>query len=276
MNGTPYTMAEDDAIRAGYLADGAQVVADRLGRTAVSLMHRARRIGVLSHRRWTAEDDRRLRVHWGQETVEALSARIGRTPATTYWRAQKLGLDLGCQQGMEYLTSAAVRCGFSTAQLRRILGRAGVQLRAAMSRPSGAARGYQVVDSFDVDEAVAAWLKTETLESAGQRVGFSAEALRRMLLASGEELPPLPRAKKHWRVPIETVDRVVARWFATESVEQAARRLRMRPHRLRRWLARVGYKADCSRGWRLPRETADAAAARAALARNGRPAVVTA
>lgn len=213
-NFRPWTSAEDAAIlarlRAVRVPGGVAQLARELDRTTCAVHHRAQRLGILRNRRWTAEDDRRLALLWGECSLNEVAKKLDRTPATTYWRAQHAGLPLGCAQGLEYLWAAAVRTGFAVATLRMILKWGGVSLRVAMARPTGAKRHFHTVDPYDVDQAVKRWLATETLAAAADRHGVDPATLERRLRASGRELPEKPARKKRWRVPSDLVDEVLA------------------------------------------------------------------
>lgn len=176
----------------------------------LAVYHRARVLRVLSHARWTKNDDRNLRELWGERTLRGISARLGRTTQAVFHRAQKIGLSLGCPDGAEYLTHSAERTGYSVETLRMILDRSGVAIRRTMSRPLGrrVGRPCHFVDPFEVDEAVEAWLKTEPLASAARRRGLDDSTLARRLRGV-EGVPPKPVGKRHWRIPTAVIDRVV-------------------------------------------------------------------
>lgn len=207
----PWTVREDNALRAAYLAGGYKAAVRALpGRTAGSIFHRAQRKGLLVRRRWTRADDERLRTLWDLGVAIAWVAReLGRTQATTYWRAQKLGLPLGCPDGFEYLSVAADRTGYDASQLRRVLRWAGVPIRVSLGRPTQAGRRFHIVDPLDVDDAIAAWHETETLHSAAQRFGVADETMRRWLAAIGVD-DNGREFRTHWRIKSVDVDRAVA------------------------------------------------------------------
>jgi hypothetical protein len=195
----PWTPAEDDTVRALYEKRGADACSRALpGRTRAAIMHRAARLGVKTHRRWTPVDDARLRQFWGCGfRVETVAKRLGRTPATTYWR----------------WTAAAERTGYATTQLWRICRWAGVEVHRAMSRPNkprGKGRRHafrhHFVDGFELDEAIERWHRTEVVESAARARGLIGGTLKRWLVEAG--LTP-PSSKRRWRVESETIDRVV-------------------------------------------------------------------
>lgn len=107
-------------------------------------------------RRWTPDDDRKLRNWWGIETMRTIAGRLGRTGDAVAARARILGLAVVPTGPVEYLTHAARRTGFHVESLRRILERAGVPMDRTMSRPLRAKtkRRCRVVDRALVDAAV--------------------------------------------------------------------------------------------------------------------------
>lgn len=264
MNWTP---AEDALLRERYEGEGAYACADVLRRDVKSVLKRAQRLSLRRRPRWTPREDKFLRDNWGDVDLAGLAKSLGRSKLTIYWRAGKLGLPRGCPQGFEYLTAAAKRTGYEETQLRRILKWAGVELRRTLSRPDvGAASGYHCVVPFDVDTALAAWHKTETIEVAARRHGLSGGTLKRWLreaVAAGEPMPPEPRKPRvQWRVLSETIDLVVRRrrdWVSeTETVRHAAHRLRVDQQTLTGWLRKAGIPKPDGWVWRLPTKTIDA------------------
>lgn len=213
--GRPWSTHEDAAIRAGYSTRRIAALAVELDRTESAVFHRAARIGVVKSRRWTAADENALRFAWGEVSLKRLALQLNRSAITVYWRAQKLGLALGCPEGYEYLSHAAARTGYATGQLRRILDWAGVKLRRSMSRNLAHSwRAPHFAVPFDVDDAIARWHRTETVENAARRYGLGGDTLRGWLveaIAGGADVPPKPAGRRvHWRVPSEALDQVVA------------------------------------------------------------------
>lgn len=250
MTAAPWTPAEDVVLRERYVTDGAQACVVALGRSWAAVTQRARRLSIVRRRRWTPRDDLRLSALWGTTTIARVAAQMGRTPRTVYWRAQRLDLGLGCPEGMEYLTHAAERAGYATASLRIILRWAGVRIARAASRPDAAPRsrrlrGEWVVDPDDVDDAIARWHTTETLEGAARRRGVGSCVLVRLLgeaAARGDaRVPPKPaRPHAHWRVPSALVDDLLAVASRQQSVTAAARRVGVTRQTLAAWLRAAG------------------------------------
>lgn len=236
------------------------------GFAVTTLYHRANKIGVKRKRRWTVEDDRRLRLLWGEEPLPKIAERLGRTRVTVYWRAQKLGLPLGPPQNQEYLTVAARRTGFRPDQLRRILLYAHVPIERFHSRDPAKRWPMFVVDRFAVDEAIAKWMATETVKSAARRYGTSGHSMLMWLRKAGVKMRkaaamrPGGRGKsRHWRVVSADVDRVMAerpQWLSeTETLCDAAHRVGVTRQTMREWLLAAGIAHR--RGSRLRREDVD-------------------
>jgi hypothetical protein len=211
----PWTEREDQVLHKVYESKGYKRACRALPhRTAGAVFHRAQRLGLKARRRWTSADDAQLRDLWESGIrLAAIAERLERTPITTYWRAQQLGLELGCPPGYEYLSHAAARTGYTATQLRPILRWAGVTIQVAHARPTKARHRRHVVEPEAVDDAIAAWHRTEPLESAARRLGVCGATLRRWLRAIGVVDEGRDR-KCHWRVRTEDVERAAAAWRA--------------------------------------------------------------
>jgi hypothetical protein len=207
----PWTPREEALLSRAYSSGGAAAAVSALPhRSVVSVMKRAERLGVYRRRRWTGADDEALRDLWDLGLrISAIAKRLDRTRAATYRRAQMIGLPLGVPDGYEYLSAAAVRTGYSTAQLRRILRWAGMRIGNALARPgpTRSGRRMHIVDPLDVDEAVVRWHVTEPVTAAARRLGIGDELLRGRLLRLGLRPPP---GKQHWRVTQEQVAAALA------------------------------------------------------------------
>ena len=218
IKGSPWTAEENALLASAYAAGGiAAATAALPHRSVAAIYHRTQRAQLACRRRrWTAQDDARLRSLWsGDATLREVARGLGRSEATTYWRAQKIGLPLGVPAGWEYLHHAAKRTGYTSSQLRAILSDAGAPVRQILARPSkrrGKARGrgrrrfYGMVWPADVDIAVADWLARDTIEGQAKRAGVSSETLRRRLKAIGEQAP---KRKHRWRVTDEQAERAL-------------------------------------------------------------------
>lgn len=180
-------------------------------RSRSSLYHAAKRLGIQRRPRWTKREDQRLRTEWGSLSMNELARAFGRPRDGIYVRAQQLGLPLGCPDGYEYLSRAAERCGYDSTQLRRILRWAGVHVRESYSRTHGPHRSFHIVDPLDVDDAVAAWHRTETLNGAARRYGCACETIARRLRRMGVDPRKTSRRRNaHHRVETALIDRAMA------------------------------------------------------------------
>src|SRR5262245_46463650 len=68
------------------------VAAQLPGRSVDAVKHAAKRVRVHGPRKWTEEDDEKLRAGWGRTRSQTLSREIGRSPSALKQRAIKLGL----------------------------------------------------------------------------------------------------------------------------------------------------------------------------------------
>jgi hypothetical protein len=94
--------AEDVILRDGY-ADGLtceQIAAELVPRTPASVTARARRLGLATYgRRWTTDNDARLRHRLRFDSVDRAARHPGRTPEAIRRRARSLGLAAPCRPG---------------------------------------------------------------------------------------------------------------------------------------------------------------------------------
>lgn len=218
-NFTRWAPDEDTKLRAAFPAGGARAVQAELPhRSRFSILNRARAIGLNRRPRWTATDDARLEFLWNASelSLAEIALRLKRSPDTTYWRAQQIGLPLGVPEGWERLSHAAERTGYSTRTLRRILAADEVVIRRSLTkrdpRHTGA-RPTHIVPINAVNAAVEAWIETEPLHAAAQRLGMSDEALRLRLNRAGIVKPGGKNKLVHWRVRPEEVEMATA-WKA--------------------------------------------------------------
>lgn len=246
MTAAPWTTAQDTILRERYVRDGATACAHALGRSFASVTRRAQCLGLRRVPRWTPKEDGRLQVLWGIHPLPKIAEELGRTPEGVYWRARVIGLGLGCPQGFEYLSDAAVRTGYHVKSLRKILIWAHVHIFRSASRkrrPTGPG-GHWIVEPLDVDEAVQQWLATEALECAARRYGVCSRVLARLLdeaIARGDtRVPARPRFKRHWRIPTVLVNELLDTYLAKETLRSAAARVGVTDVTLRAWLRDAG------------------------------------
>jgi hypothetical protein len=254
----PWTSHEDAAVRAFYASAGSEAVAAKTGRSVAAVHHRAQRLGILKNRPWTARDVERLRLDWGHLSLRQIAEDLRHPESSVYDRARALGLTDGAPEGSEYLSAAARRTGWDVSQLRRILAAGRVALRPVTTRvqaPRGARRRW-LVDSFEADIAIAAWLSTETLSAAARRCGLDAGTLERWLIDAGER--KTSRGKRHWRVSSDLVDRVVREHLSDprESLREAALRVRVSYPVLSAWLKQAGVALE-GKPYRVDRDVVD-------------------
>ena len=220
--GRQWTADEERILREHY-ADGVSAVAARIGRSRHAVCVRASRLGISIEKHWTAEDDDRLVKFWGERSIRGIAMAFGRTQVAIKRRAQVLGLHLRTPEGFETISAAAIRVGFRRETLRRILAWAEsrkivgdgkpVERLAWSPRHNPKSRYRQhVVESFEVDEAVAAWMDAETPEFVARARGCSPERVRRVLRDAGVTRPPMIKGAQ-WRIP----SKVVAEAFAREA-----------------------------------------------------------
>lgn len=209
-----WTPAEDEVVRTMYRAIGDVATAAMLpGRSLVSVQKRASALGCAIRPDWSPSEDKQLILLWESGLrLSAIAKQLGRPAHGVYNRALKLGMQAGCPQGFEYLSAAMQRAGFnSTDQLRRVLKWAGVQVHMALSQPKTrhVSWHHHYVDPTQVDEAVARWVRSETLVDAAKRHGISDMIMRKWLLRAGV-IGARMGARTHRRVDPEVVDRVMA------------------------------------------------------------------
>jgi hypothetical protein len=205
---------EIDVLRRHYVEGVAACAAHLPGRTPSMIWQAARRHripGPLARRRWTEEEDEILRSLWWEVSVEDLAVRLKRPHSGVYAHALAIGLSSGPPEGAEPISRAAKRCGFSDATMRRILRASDVPLKVVPTQVPTAKTKLRkrFVDRFAADAAVTAWLQSEYVGQAARARGLYRVTLHRWLRNAGVGGRP-KRAWKHWRVPTETIDRVVA------------------------------------------------------------------
>ena len=256
MFGQLWTPAEDAKLRTAYLRGGIKAAASALPhRTPGTIYHRASRLKLGLRKRWTQQDDARLELLWGLESVRVIAETLERKPVAVYVRARILGLPLGCPCGYEYLTDACKRTGYKSSQLRTILRFGGVKLHKAWtSTPHKRKRATHVVVPEEVDEACAAWSQTEIVEQAAARRGMLGETLTKRLKAAGVKLwraSNAPHANR--RATTEEIEHAIREWDAKRvgrvSVHAEAKRRGIHNQTLRGWLERAGVPRGYGRFW---------------------------
>lgn len=206
---TPWTAKDDVILREMYVRDGAKATAAALGRPIHCVHIHARRTGVKARPQWSAKDREALRMGWGEVSIAELAAKLGRSRRSTFDRGVRMGLKAGCPAHREYVQAAADRTGFHLTTMRRILKWARIVPVPAPTYPAKRPTIRTTVDPYAVDEAVKAWLQTETLAAAGRARDISPH---RIWIALGR-LPKPPkrrRHRRHWRLSPEVIDAALA------------------------------------------------------------------
>lgn len=243
----PWTAAEKRRLEQAYTKGGIHAAKVALpDRGESGIYHMTQRLGLKRRRRWTTDDDERLRAQWGLEDIYTIARNLGRTRLTVYWRAYELDLPLGCPEGWEYLSDAAARAGFATATLWRILRFSRVRVLHAYARNQGR-RHTHIVEPLDVDDAVAAWMQTETLTEAARRLDVNPESLHRWCETAGVILHRDGRIKRsRMRADSTDFDRAVSehrqRQEQSVSLTQASRELGVHRQTLAGWVRAAGFE----------------------------------
>ncbi len=207
-----WTAEEDAALRKAWPKGGAAAVRRLLPHRAQwSIYHRRHQLGLVQRKPyWTAEEDAHLALRWNSgDRIDSIAKEMNRPVAGIYERAQKIGLQLGCPPGFEYLTAAARRAGVATATLRKMMRAADLVIHVATTKPRGKQRRKRrhFVDPIDVDDALARWNRTETVAGAARRLGLCPWTLCRKLRALGYGAGRTKK-KQHIRVTAEDLKRI--------------------------------------------------------------------
>ncbi len=203
---TRWTPAQDAVLRERFHSASLEDIAAAVGRTPDAVRNRAERLRILKRPMWSDRDTKLLRAHWGEVPLVELAAKLGRTPSAVYQHGLQIGLHAGCPDHHEYLFHAAERTGYHLATLWQILRWARVKVHALFSWDDNPRT--HTVDPFDVDEAVKRFLANEKPGAAARARGVTPSTLRRRLRAVTALKPPARR--RHWRVPSEVIDAVLA------------------------------------------------------------------
>lgn len=174
-------------------------------------------------KRWTAREDEKLRLGWGEKSIEDLAVVLGRTSISTYWRGCKLGLTCSVPQGYSYLTTEADRVGFDTSQLRQMMVAAHLPIHRTMARPcvgvvpafveaghrspKGAKSRWRV-PTVAIDEAVRIYRELFSVRAHAHRVRLTRTLLAGRLRAAGVLGEKRPGVEAKFTVDV--VDAVMA------------------------------------------------------------------
>lgn len=207
----PWSAADDEVIRARYRKGAAAGIAADLGRTTSAVRERARKMRALAERRWTAAEETILRDQWGELSLRQFAHRFNRTTKGIYQHARLLGIVNAERARSESVTEAAARTGFGRRKLMEIL-RAHRVANPVTTRftTKNKARPYYLLDPFDVDEAVAAYLETETIGAAARRHDTNNGLVIRALARVGVKRPASKAKRRHWRLDSATIDEALS------------------------------------------------------------------
>lgn len=173
----PWTDEDVAFLRKHYLRRRSTWCAKKLGRTAGSVVQAARKHGMST--KWSRAELVTLRAEWGEVSERCLRGKLpGRTWGAIAMKAYSIGLR-DPNQGAISIKQAEERTGLDRVRLRRILADAGVtvrrRIRTRVTNPDGQYR-QRIVDAEEVDAAVKAWLRAESLKlrkmDAAEAVGL--------------------------------------------------------------------------------------------------------
>ena len=161
----PWTEADVAFLRKHYLRRRSTWCAKKLGRSAGAIVQAARKHGLST--KWTREELVTLRAEWGEVSERCLRRKLpGRTWGAIAMKAYSIGLR-DPNQGAISIKQAEERTGLDRVRLRRILADAGVtvrrRIRTQITSPNEQYR-QRIVDAEEVDAAVKAWLRAESLK----------------------------------------------------------------------------------------------------------------
>ncbi len=265
MSRRDWTPAEVETLREAYSRGGIRAARKALPhRGDRSIYLRAQRLDLELRPLWTEDEVERLVAQWGLESMRSLVRWTGRRRASIYLKAKTLGLPLGAPPGWEPLEVAARRAGYSPPTLRTILRFACFRVYEGYTPRQG---GRWIVRIEEVDQAVARYVRTETLQEAARRHGMCAEKLARICRLAKVKLRRVGTLRKsHVRADTADFDRAVQKLAehhqATESVREAAARLGIDRNTVVRWIRLRGDDPRTGREDRLPRSYVDELAAR--------------
>lgn len=244
-SGRPWTSEDEAFLRENINKMRIADMATALGRTRPSVKNRLQYLGIraFTARLWTTEETDRLRLMFGTRTNAELSRMFERTETAIVHKAVSLGIRIGAlTQGMETIRAAAARHNMDHATMAHVIRWANLHATRVGFHPARkSSRRSLYYDQADVDEAVDNWTRYDTVASAARRTGWSTAAISKWLKKEGVKPIRLNNAKgKHGKIPREVVDRVVAKYEASETVEEAAKRHGVHFRTMRKWLVAAG------------------------------------
>jgi transposase-like protein len=195
----------DDLIALRQAGHSYREIAQRTGISSSALKRQLRQHSPRTRSPWLQQDDDMLTllVQSGASVGEMRRA-LNRDESALYKRAVHLGIGVGCPPETELAQTAARRSGFAASAFARIMEWAEVKAGKSFSRGAGR-KCYEVAN---VDEAVARWLRTETVNAAALRLGVPTSTLLRWLREEGI-LPTGRLSRTMHRVESALLERVV-------------------------------------------------------------------
>lgn len=245
-------------------------------RTAYAIFTKAHKCGLgIRKRHWTLDENERLKAQWGLESLRALAHMFGRTRVAVFQHAIAIGLKPGCPNSdWEHVADSVRRCGYTPYSMHRILKMYRVPIRPAYYVRSQKI-GDKLVERARVNEAIKAYVSSETLNSAALRLKMDRRVLLRWMKVVGA---PMLRtsgvARSHHRAAIADFDRAAKSYKSfvrrTETVNHACRRFHVCYTAMVRWLRVYGKFDRKSLSERIERKLVNRAVAMARKNRNKR------
>lgn len=244
-----WTQREDDELRMNWGLHSIKALAKRLGRSEKSVYKRAgildlglgcpqgfeRLTNAASRTNYCLESLRRI-LHWARVPMRKLASFPGSKGLGAYVEPCAVDAAIAKWCRMETGHDAARRTGVLATEIVRWY-EADEKAGLIPTRPPRGKGTPHRLDPAHVDRVIARRREGETGQQAACRVGVHWETLRRMLLEAGIQRP----ATKGWRLDPLVVDDVVRQRRSTESMEEAARRVGVRPDTLGRWMRAAGF-----------------------------------
>jgi hypothetical protein len=182
-----WTRREDTIIRRHYATKGSVVLAATLGRTKLSIQHRALRLGVPGgKRRWHVFEIRYLRANFGKRKTRSIARTLKRTHESV--TAMIVHLKIGPRTMREWTNS-------ETLYLREQYHRTPVtQIMAALNRTQGSVEGKAELEGLRhrhprLTERQEAWVKenfgTIPFNRMAEKCGVNVSTIRHLAKKSG-------------------------------------------------------------------------------------------
>ena len=209
---TPWTSAEDATLRAAYSKRGGlrRAIKALPHRTEKAIVIRAGRIGAVVYQRaWTVQEEDILRREWTEVSARTLRDKLpGRTWYAIFDHARRLGIARGIPQGYVTVKAAAQRAGYAQQTLSDLLVRHNVRVKRRNTvRSERIDRPTCMVDWADVQRAIEADLRLETIAQAARTRGICSQMLALWLREAGAYTKGV--RGRHVRLAPEVIDAVI-------------------------------------------------------------------